>query len=279
MLSATADDELATQHSGSVALTVAAVTHTTEEDDFDLAALAADSPWNSPLASSPSAVLAASGGMSHNASLWDRITSWFAGPAGSSSSHAYSAVELEDRLGGRSPPASSSSSAAIAYPPLPPLPRRSLLFSLALLATLIVLILDRFVIRRPYGFVSWHTLTSTGLYQGAPGTGEQPKSCGWDYEASWKIGQYLSIIALSLMFECTLFSPLALLYRSLACSLIVFISPCCRFSSWIFSSRFPNDDFRFFRSGWIRCCGFCSHYRRSRNRLCQCDARAFLFRS
>lgn len=54
---------------------------------------------------------------------------------------------------------------------------------LALFVVAIALCLDTFVIRRPYGFLVWHELTGVGRSQ------QPPQTCGWDYEASWKIGQ------------------------------------------------------------------------------------------
>ena len=161
-----------------------------EAADADSPSLPFESPFGSPVVGSDSG--AASPMMHHGSSsshsgssgltLTERLSAWLMGFSGN---HAYAAVEMEDRPG-RTPHASSA--AAMTFAPPPPLPRRTLGISLALLALCLILTLDRFVIRRPYGLLSWHQLTSRGLYQGAPGTGEKPQSCGWDYEASWKIG-------------------------------------------------------------------------------------------
>jgi len=67
--------------------------------------------------------------------------------------------------------------------------RRAAWLSLGLLALCVLLYLDRFVIRPPYGLVAWHELANGGVRsEQGPSFGRSPPQCGWDYEASWKIG-------------------------------------------------------------------------------------------
>lgn len=61
---------------------------------------------------------------------------------------------------------------------------RRLLLLLLLFSLTLFLILDCFLIRRPYGLLSYHAFFERGRRSEQP-----PKSCGWDYEASWKIGE------------------------------------------------------------------------------------------
>jgi len=75
--------------------------------------------------------------------------------------------------------------------PRPALARSSLLSRLrrhgpllALLLLCLFQFLDLFIVRRPYGFVAFHEWFGNGIRSQWP----DPQPCGWDYEASWKIG-------------------------------------------------------------------------------------------
>lgn len=105
---------------------------------------------------------------------------WSALTGGSASTHMYAPVELEERgLSARS--RSASVSGASLYP------RRGLVAAL-LLTICLLLALDRWVIRPPYGLISLHGLIQGGARWQQGSGGNPPPKCGWDYEGGWKIG-------------------------------------------------------------------------------------------